>query len=527
MADSSNTNDSTNLTPNKARLSRLIQPSSRWGMVYQDSRHNRRSRYLLRLNRKLRRELSRLQNGNGHPTETDLIFRQNFLALPDPILIWRRDEQGEIRLMLFNQAAVEMSLGRIKDFTGITVEDFFSHEPQVSEIIYQVFRTGKPKRIETLTRLRTTGEEKWVQADYVRLSHRYLLNIIRDITHQKLKQQAEEEQRSKIELLRQAMTAFTSVLNLRQVLSQVMEYLKMLIPYDRAFLFLADKDELEIAAAAGFANNDDYIGRRISARNPQFEAINRNRYPLYLDDAELYRPFQELGDLNCGKAWLGIPMLGHGQVIGYLSIYNANSSVYGGNEAELGQTFANQAAIAIENARLFQQVQQYAITDGLTGFYNRRYFYELAEIEMRRSQRYGGDLSLVMIDIDLFKNVNDRLGHTAGDQVLMRLSQCLRSQIRASDSIGRYGGEEFVILLPETNVQNALEVAERLRRSAEECTTFVGHTAIQVTISLGVAQMDEDCLNVDDLFHRADRALYLAKQNGRNRVCAWQAYLRQ
>jgi len=496
-------------------------------MVYQNSRQSRRSRYLLRLNRQLRRELSHLRNGNGNATETDLIFRQNFLSLPDPILIWRKDEQGVVRLMMFNQAAMEMSLGRIKDFTGISVDDFFSHEPHVAEIIHQVFYTGKPKRIETPSRLRTTGEEKWIQADYVPVSRRYLLNIIRDITHQKLKQQAEEEQRSKIELLRQAMTAFTSVLNLRQVLFQVMEYLKMLIPYDRAFLYLLDKDELEIAAAAGFSNNDDYLGRRIPARNPQFEAINRNRYPLYLDDAETYRPFQELEDLNCGKAWLGIPMLGHGQVIGYLSIYNSNSGIYGGNEAELGQTFASQAAIAIENARLFQQVQQYAITDGLTGFYNRRYFYELAEIEMRRSQRYGSDLSLILIDIDLFKNVNNRLGHTAGDQVLIHLSQCLRSQIRASDSIGRYGGEEFVILLPETKAKNAVEVVERLRRSAEECVTDIGHTKVHITISLGVAQMDEDCQSVDELFHRADRALYLAKQNGRNRVCIWQAYLRE
>lgn len=496
-------------------------------MVYKKTRPNRRSRYLLRLNRQLRRELSHLRDGNGHSTDTHLIFRQNFLSLPDPILIWRKDEQGSIRLMLFNQAAMEMSLGRIKDFTGISVDDFFSHQPHIAEIIQQVFHTGRPKRIETPYRLRTTGEDKWVQADYVRLSHRYLLNIIRDITHQKLKQQADEEQRSKIELLRQAMTAFTSVLNLRQVLAQVMEYLKMLIPYDRAFLFLLDKNELEIAAAAGFSNNDDYLGRRIPARNPQFEAINRNRYPLYLDDAETYRPFQELEDLNCGKAWLGIPMLGHGQVIGYLSIYNSNSGVYGGNEAELGQTFANQAAIAIENARLFQQVQQYAITDGLTGFYNRRYFYELAEIEMRRAQRYGSDLSLTMIDIDLFKNVNDQLGHTAGDQVLIQLSHCLRSQIRASDSIGRYGGEEFVILLPETNAKNAVEVAERLRKSAEECVTYIDHSAVRVTISLGVAQLDEDCQSIDELFHRADRALYLAKQNGRNRVFTWQAYLRQ
>ncbi|MFZ6021325.1 MAG: hypothetical protein ACOYXO_17140, partial [Chloroflexota bacterium] len=132
-------------------------------MVYQNSRQSRRSRYLLRLNRQLRRQLSNLRNGNGNATETDLIFRQNFLSLPDPILIWRKDEQGIVRLMMFNQAAMEMSLGRIKDFTGISVDDFFSHEPHVAEIIHQVFRTGKPKRIETPSRLRTTGEEKWIQ----------------------------------------------------------------------------------------------------------------------------------------------------------------------------------------------------------------------------------------------------------------------------------------------------------------------------------------------------------------------------
>ncbi|MEN4012146.1 MAG: sensor domain-containing diguanylate cyclase [Bellilinea sp.] len=369
--------------------------------------------------------------------------------------------------------------------------------------------------------MRTTGKEKWIVADYVRISDTHLLNIVRDITSQKRRQQVDEAERSKIELLRQAMAAFTSVMNLNHVLKQVMEYLKLLIPYDRALLYLLDKNELEIAAAGGFGDNSPLIGRRIPTRNPQFEAINRNRYPLYLNNAETYRPFQELGDLNCGKAWLGVPLLGHGQLIGYLSIYSASSGLYGGNETDLAQTFANEAAIAIENARLFQQVMQFAITDSLTGFYNRRYFYELAEIELRRSRRYRSDLSLMMIDIDFFKQVNDRLGHTMGDQVLVQLSECLRAQIRDSDSIGRYGGEEFVILMPETNLNQAAEAAERLRRAIEICSTIVDHSEVQVTISLGIAQMDETCANIDDLFRRADRALYHAKQTGRNRVCVW------
>ncbi len=474
-----------------------------------------------RLIRHLQKELTRQTHEQERLREWVDLLRQNFLALPDPVLIWSKDEIGDIRLLLFNQAAVELSEGKLHDFSGITIDDFFSHMPHIADHIRETLKSGVASRIETPYVLRTTGKEKWLQADYVRISDRHLLNVVRDITSLKHRQQVDEEERSKIELLRQAMTAFTSVLNLKQVLGQIMEYLKMLIPYDRALLYLLDKNELEIAAAGGFGDNSQLIGRRIPARNPQFEAINRNRYPLYLIDAETYRPFQELGDLNCGKSWLGVPLLGHGQVIGYLSIYNASSGIYGGEESDLAQTFANEAAIAIENARLFQQVQQFAITDSLTGFYNRRYFYELAEIEMRRSRRYGSDLSLVLIDIDFFKQVNDRLGHTVGDRVLAQLSECLRAHIRDSDSCGRYGGEEFVILLPETNLKQASDVAERLRRAAENCITTVDHSQVRITISLGVAQMDEYCTNIDDLFRRADRALYFAKQSGRNRVCVW------
>lgn len=473
-------------------------------------------------NRRLQEEIGWQRKAEKELRKTEELFQLIYDGLPDPAVVWRKDPNGEIRIHMANQAAVEFSKGRMMDYIGLELDDFFSNSPQIASMIRETFNDGQTRRIETFNQLRSTGEEKWLLADYARLSEHYLLNIVRDITDQKSQQQAQETARSQIELLRQAITAFTSVLNLEQVLEQVLDYLKLLIPFDRALLYVLSKDQLEVVAAAGFPDNLAHIGRTIPARNPQFEAINRNRFPLYLHNAEEYRPFQELEDLNCGKGWLGVPFFSHGQVTGYLSIYNNAAGIYGGDEANLAQTFASEASIAIENARLFQQVQQIAITDSLTGFYNRRYFYELAEIELRRTQRYNSSLSLVMIDIDYFKRVNDQYGHAAGDQVLVHLCECLRREVRESDIIGRFGGEEFVILLPETGLKNAAEVAERLRKTAETCSTPLDESEVSVTISLGVASLDESCEDIDALFRRADQALYAAKQGGRNQISTWQ-----
>ena len=230
--------------------------------------------------------------------------------------------------------------------------------------------------------------------DCIRLSELYVLNILRDISPQKTRQQMDENTRNQIELLRQAMTAFTSVLNMEQVLKNVLDYLQKLITYDRVILYMLAGSKLRVQAASGFSPDDDPLDLEISARNPQFEAINRNRTPLFLPNAREYRPFKSLGPLNCGQSWLGVPLLGHGQVLGYLSIYSDTPALYGSEHTRLAEIFANEASIAIENARLFEQVQLLAVTDELTGFYNRRYFYELVEMELARARRYHHETSL-------------------------------------------------------------------------------------------------------------------------------------
>jgi diguanylate cyclase (GGDEF)-like protein len=177
-------------------------------------------------------------------------------------------------------------------------------------------------------------------------------------------------------------------------------------------------------------------------------------------------------------------------------------------------SFGNQAAIAIENARLFTETRRLANTDALTGLYNHRYFYHLLDTEVKRARRYGRSLSLIMLDIDHFKEFNDRYGHLAGDEALRTLAQVLRKNSRRVDTVARYGGEEFAIILPETDLAQAGIQAERLRAAAGEHQWREGH----LTISLGVASLTPDMTRVEDLVRDADRPLYKAKTAGRNQV---------
>lgn len=157
--------------------------------------------------------------------------------------------------------------------------------------------------------------------------------------------------------------------------------------------------------------------------------------------------------------------------------------------------------------------------DGLTQVYNKRYFLERLESELSRARRYQRELSLIMVDIDHFKQVNDTYGHLAGDAILKQLCQVVHARIRREDMLCRYGGEEFAILLPEIDKEHALLAAEKIRILVEETSFTFEATDIPVTISLGVYAAIEESLSSDDFIKKADERLYQAKHSGRNRVC--------
>ena len=158
--------------------------------------------------------------------------------------------------------------------------------------------------------------------------------------------------------------------------------------------------------------------------------------------------------------------------------------------------------------------------DALTGAANRRYFFERAEEEFARARRYNKPLSLIVFDIDYFKQVNDSNGHVAGDRVLQNLSNIISVDLRETDLLGRVGGDEFAVLVPETDLQGACEVAERLRLAIEKQRASDGQEAVQYTLSLGVATLAPGDTSMDTAFQRADCALYASKLDGRNRVMA-------
>ena len=166
-----------------------------------------------------------------------------------------------------------------------------------------------------------------------------------------------------------------------------------------------------------------------------------------------------------------------------------------------------------------RRLEELSNTDGLTKLYNRRYFMELLELEFQRAQRYQSKFAFIMIDIDNFKGFNDTYGHLMGDRILYEISQILQENLRVNDVVGRYGGEEFALFAPETDLKGALVVAERYRKRIEDYVLVEDEKKLKVTISLGVASFPHVAIGtVDDLIRLADNALYKSKRNGRNRV---------
>ncbi len=224
-----------------------------------------------------------------------------------------------------------------------------------------------------------------------------------------------------------------------------------------------------------------------------------------------------------GRSYLGVPMKLRGQVIGVLAMQSFKIDAYNFDQIRLVETIAIQASAAIENARLFERVEKLAITDGLTGLFNHRYFLEMAEKEITRAVRYQKPLSLLMIDLDHFKRINDQFGHLVGDQMLQLIARNCAKILRKVDVISRYGGEEFLVVLPETDLKEGIATAERLREAIASSQLVTNEGVVKITGSLGVATLGMCPPEIKLLIDYADKALYEAKKAGRNQVKSFAA----
>ncbi len=224
--------------------------------------------------------------------------------------------------------------------------------------------------------------------------------------------------------------------------------------------------------------------------------------------------------LSNTKSLLCVPLIAKGEVIGVINITNKkHDKLFNQKDLEFITSLANQAAIAIDNAKLYEL----ATKDGMTKLYIYRHFYTLLENEIRRCSRYKRNMSLIMMDIDNFKRINDTYGHLTGDTILKNLAIVLQESVRKIDIPARYGGEEFVVILPETDKEDACVIAERIRKNISKIVVKVNETQdLSPTVSMGVAQYSTDGKEAKELINAADTALYYSKHNGKNMVSTYE-----
>ena len=343
-------------------------------------------------------------------------------------------------------------------------------------------------------------------------------------TFQLLKEAESRARREKeiSETLREILSELTLQLDLDELLERILISLSRVTPFSDAAISLFEENQLNFVVGHRFSPQDTPVAFPLPDLPLSLVTLHSQDQDSLINSLTHNAMIQNYLGGEDLLSWMNVPLVLHGTLVGFLSMGHRDAHIYQATEVKLVKSFADEVSIAVENARLFKKIQTLAITDDLTGLYNRRHFYHLADLEFVRSTRYNRPLSLLMADIDLFKHINDTYGHLNGDKVLRAVAQHCSSKVRRGDVVGRYGGEELVLLLPETPSANAHILAERLREAVAVMPTETEQGSIRVTISIGVASLEPGCHNLEELLRRSDEALYVAKRAGRNCVSVWQ-----
>ncbi len=329
-------------------------------------------------------------------------------------------------------------------------------------------------------------------------------------------------------IYRQALLGFSSkmgnILNLEAVANEMLPTICKALRLTQARLLFQDMSSGDFTTQFTHPPTEEGTNGklRFNADNPIVAWLTKEGKPLSLEQMARVPQLKGLWAAekeHLAASGLGLlcPIRSRGRLIGILALDKKQmNSLYSHEDIDLVMSMANQAGIVVENAQLYTQATIRATTDGLTELYNHRHFHERLEQEIARGSRFGTMFSLIILDIDLFKTYNDIYGHLAGDQILRNLAEYIEGSIRSLDMAFRYGGEEFTIILPETRLDDAYNVAERIRKRVER---KMSSRVMPLTISLGMASWPADGVTKEEIIASADAALYRSKQTGRNRTC--------
>ncbi|MFZ5861689.1 MAG: diguanylate cyclase [Nitrospirota bacterium] len=321
--------------------------------------------------------------------------------------------------------------------------------------------------------------------------------------------------------------ALTSSLELPKVLDVLINRARRLIPCERQSLWLVEENDGRRELRRHRA--PDHDGRKAAARQLDWGAgasgwAARHARPLLIDGPRSSLPVGLKGwkpPRRGFQSLLAVPIVNKRKALGVLELVNrTDGRPFDAGDRDFLVQLMGQAAIAIERSQLYHRKEELAIHDDLTKLFNFRHLDQVLDIEIRRCLRYGSVLSMIFLDLDYFKAVNDRFGHLMGSRVLVEVAELLIRNLRDVDIISRYGGDEFVIVLPETGIRTTVAITKRLHRAfhRHQFLTAEGIN-VHLTASFGLAGFPEHARTKKDLIRLADQAMYEAKYGGRDRIC--------
>ena len=344
------------------------------------------------------------------------------------------------------------------------------------------------------------------------ISARVAASMAKEFSHEQLREQDEETT-----LVNRLTAIITSSMSIQMIFDGFAQELKKVVDIDWATIALIDGNELYFMALSSNIGSAWQSGERIPLEGTATERSCQEKQAVYETDLKRFHRFSTWeSHLQQGiRSVVYLPLNVTDRIIGSLILASRVPNAYNRRQIKLLEKVALQIAAPVENAQLYNRLEEKSRIDELTGLFNRRHFEERLKEEVSRHSRYGDVFSIFMIDLDNFKAYNDTYGHPAGDTLLSQMGKIIKGSVRNIDRAFRYGGDEFVVILPQTTREDAYVVAERVR---VQIAKAMGKKAIAVTCSIGLANYPADGVVADELVDVADNALYHAKRAGGNQI---------
>jgi diguanylate cyclase (GGDEF)-like protein len=396
-------------------------------------------------------------------------------------------------------------------------------QPQASEVLEQIQDALQYRQTRVIDYcVGENGQDRWYSGTISPIESDKVVMVSRDITDSITSSSRERDQRTLANALKNAASLVNSPLDIDEVLTRVLAAVGEVVSVDVSSIILIGNNGnlsgVGRSGLPGFQNKMEKLNNLTINDFQTLRTMKRTGNPLLIPDIALYPAWSSLAGETKTHSYLGCPIKIKGKVAGFLSLESIKPGVYSREHVEKLQSFVDLAATAIENAHLQQESQKMAISDELTSLFNRRGLMDLGRREIDRARRFNHPLSVAIMDLDNFKSINDTYGHIAGDQLLNQVADCCRAGFRDIDIIARYGGDELVVLLIENNLDQAYQIANRFRETIASRIFRTDAGNLSTTISIGVAELTKNMENLTELIDTADRALYMAKEAGRNRI---------